>query len=69
MSTLYELTNSYLEVLELAEQLDAEALKDTLDSIDEAIEESAEFSYEDLIVGLKEVIELLEEVIANGNIV
>jgi hypothetical protein len=35
---LYELTESYNQVLELAEQLDAEALKDTLDSIDEAIE-------------------------------
>jgi len=35
----------------------------------EAIEESAEFSYEDLIIGLKEVIELLEEVSANGNVV
>lgn len=42
MATLYELTNSYLEVLELAEQLDAEMLKDTLDSIDEVIEIKAE---------------------------
>lgn len=35
---LYELTENYNQVLELAEQLDAETLKDTLDSIDEAIE-------------------------------
>lgn len=35
---LYELTGNYNQVLELAEQLDAETLKDTLDSIDEAIE-------------------------------
>lgn len=35
---LYELTENYSQVLELAEQLDAETLRDTLDSIDEAIE-------------------------------
>lgn len=34
---LYELTENYQQVLEIAEQLDAEALKDTLDAIDEAI--------------------------------
>jgi hypothetical protein len=32
-------------------------------------EDIAEFSYEDLIIGSKEVIELLEEVSANGNVV
>lgn len=42
MATLYELTNNYLEVLELAEQLDNEMLKDTLDSIDEIIDLKAE---------------------------
>lgn len=35
---LYELTDNYNHVLEIAEQLDAETLKDTLDSINEAIE-------------------------------
>jgi uncharacterized protein YoxC len=35
---LYELTENYNQVLELAEQLDAETLKDTLEAIDEAIE-------------------------------
>ncbi|MBO0473275.1 siphovirus Gp157 family protein [Enterococcus ureasiticus] len=35
---LYEMTENYNQVLEMAEQLDAETLKDTLDSIDEAIE-------------------------------
>lgn len=35
---LYELTENYNQVMELAEQLDDETLKDTLDSIDEAIE-------------------------------
>lgn len=35
---LYELTENYNQVLEMAEQLDAETLRDTLDSIDEAIE-------------------------------
>lgn len=35
---LYELTENYSQVLEMAEQLDAETLRDTLDSIDEAIE-------------------------------
>lgn len=34
---LFELTQNYQNVLEIAEQLDAETLKDTLDSIDEAI--------------------------------
>lgn len=39
---LYELTENYNRVLEIAEQLDAETLKDTLDSIDEAIEDKVE---------------------------
>lgn len=34
---LYKLTQNYQNVLDIAEQLDAETLKDTLDSIDEAI--------------------------------
>ena len=42
MNTLYELTEKYQHVLDLAEQLDAEVLKDTLDSIDDAIEVKAE---------------------------
>ena len=42
MNTLYELTENYQHVLDLAEQLDAEVLKDTLDSIDEAIEVKVE---------------------------
>lgn len=39
---LYELTENYNQVLELAEQLDAETLKDTLEAIDEAIETKIE---------------------------
>lgn len=39
---LYELTEAYERILELAEQLDAETLKDTLDSINDAIEDKAE---------------------------
>lgn len=39
---LYELTENYQQVLEIAEQLDAETLKDTLDSIDEAINNKVE---------------------------
>ena len=39
---LYKLTQNYQNVLEIAEQLDAEALKDTLDSIDEAINDKVE---------------------------
>lgn len=39
---LYELTSSYQQVLEIAEQLDAETLKDTLDSIEDAIESKVE---------------------------
>lgn len=42
METLYQLSESYLRVLEIAEQLDAETLKDTLDSIREAIDAKAE---------------------------
>lgn len=42
MATLYELTDNYRQVLEAAEQLDPETLKDTLDSIDEAIESKTE---------------------------
>lgn len=42
MPALYELTNSYLKVLEMAESLDDGALKDTLDSIDEVIDDKAE---------------------------
>lgn len=38
MATLYQLSESYLRVLEIAEQIDAETLKDTLDSIHDAIE-------------------------------
>lgn len=39
---LYELTSSYQQVLEIAEQLDAETLKDTLDAIEDAIETKVE---------------------------
>lgn len=39
---LYELTSSYQQVLEIAEQLDAETLKDTLDAINDAVEKKVE---------------------------
>lgn len=39
---LYDLTEQYNQLLEIAEQVDAETLKDTLDSINEAIEDKAE---------------------------
>ncbi|EAD9138926.1 siphovirus Gp157 family protein [Listeria monocytogenes] len=39
---LYELTQAYNQVLEMAEDLDAETLQDTLDSIREPIEQKAE---------------------------
>lgn len=39
---LYELTENYTNVLEIAESLDAETLKNTLDAIDEAIEDKVE---------------------------
>ncbi|WP_373717850.1 siphovirus Gp157 family protein [Jeotgalibaca porci] len=39
---LYELTSSYQQVLEIAEQLDSETLKDTLDSINDAVEQKVE---------------------------
>lgn len=44
MATLYELTDNYQHVLEIAEQLDEETLKDTLDSLDDAIDSKAENS-------------------------
>ncbi|MBC2052554.1 siphovirus Gp157 family protein [Listeria welshimeri] len=39
---LYELTESYQNVLDIVEQLEAETLKDTLDAITESIEVKAE---------------------------
>lgn len=39
---LYELTERYKNVLDIAEQLDAETLKDTLEAIKESIEVKAE---------------------------
>ncbi|MEK0176165.1 siphovirus Gp157 family protein [Tetragenococcus halophilus] len=42
MSTLYKLTDNYQHVLEIAEQLDPETLKDTLDGINDAIDDKAE---------------------------
>lgn len=39
---LYELTSNYQHVLEIAEQLDAETLTDTLNSIEDAIETKVE---------------------------
>lgn len=42
MTTLYELTDSYKQLIELAEDNDSAAIRDTLDSIDEAFEDKAE---------------------------
>lgn len=39
---LYELTENYLRVLELAEEMEPELLMDTLESIQESIEDKAE---------------------------
>lgn len=39
---LYELTTNYNQLLEMAEEMDADTLKDTLESIQEAIEDKAE---------------------------
>lgn len=39
---LYELTESYINVLEKAEELDEQTLKDTLEAIEEAIEDKVE---------------------------
>ena len=39
---LYELTSSYEQLLEMAEQFDEETLRDTLESINEAIETKVE---------------------------
>lgn len=42
MSTLYSLTDTYRQLLEVAESNDSEAVKDTLDSLSDAIEDKAE---------------------------
>lgn len=39
---LYELTSNYVQVLEMAEEMEMDALKDTLESIQDAIEDKAE---------------------------
>lgn len=39
---LYELTDDYLRLMEMAEELDPETFQDTLESINEAIEEKIE---------------------------
>lgn len=40
--SLYELTSNYLQVQDLSEEMDAETLKDTLDSIEESFNHKAE---------------------------
>ena len=42
MQTLYELTEQYRELLELAEENDSSAFQDTLESLEDAIEDKAE---------------------------
>ena len=42
MATLYELTDRYKRLLMLAEELDEDAFKDTLESIDDLIEDKAD---------------------------
>ncbi|MCF1614659.1 siphovirus Gp157 family protein [Tetragenococcus koreensis] len=41
-ATLYELTGDYLKLIEMAEDNDSEAIKDTLESVNEAIDDKAE---------------------------
>lgn len=42
MSTLYELTEKYRGLLEVADEVDQEAFESTLESLDDAIEDKAE---------------------------
>jgi uncharacterized protein YlxW (UPF0749 family) len=42
MTKLYELTSNYLSVMEMAEEMDTDTLKDTLESIEEEINDKAE---------------------------
>lgn len=42
MSTLYELTGQYLQLLDMAEELDPEVFADTLEGLDGEIEEKAD---------------------------
>ncbi|HEM1176413.1 TPA: siphovirus Gp157 family protein, partial [Listeria monocytogenes] len=42
MTTLYSIQEKYQQLLNLAEQLDPEALKDTLESIEDELETKAE---------------------------
>ena len=42
MATLYELTDRYKQLLTLAEELDEDVFKDTLESMDDEIETKAD---------------------------
>lgn len=42
MVTLYELTDNYKKLIEMAEDDDSQAIKDTLESVNEAIDDKAE---------------------------
>ena len=42
MTKLYELTQNYLSVMEMAEEMDTDTLNDTLESIEEEIHDKAE---------------------------
>jgi len=42
MTKLYELTESYMQLIDLSEQLDPETFKDTLDAIQDSLEDKVE---------------------------
>ncbi|KIO62097.1 hypothetical protein B4065_3317 [Caldibacillus thermoamylovorans] len=42
MTKLYELTESYMKLIDLSEQLDPETFKDTLDAIQDSLEDKVE---------------------------
>ena len=63
MSTLYELTGQYLELMEIADEADPEVLKDTLEAITGEIEIKAE-NYAKVIKNLEGRAEILKKEIA-----
>ena len=63
MSTLYELTGQYLELMEIADEADPDVLRDTLEAIDGEIEIKAE-NYAKVIKNLEGKEDALDKEIA-----
>lgn len=60
MSTLYELTGQYLELMEIADEADPDVLRDTLEAIEGEIEIKAE-NYAKVIKNLEGRVDILDK--------